>query len=103
MCPYIVLILLHKKPEAMIVGIVEKKRIKVTVSYKKLSGPKLRVLTIIPERILGKENFVCSNIFIAELVALLNRKEIDLVDFEYVNIDSQLFNLVFEKAEIFIS
>jgi hypothetical protein len=30
-------------------------------------------------------------------VALLNRKEIDLINFEYVNIDSQIFNLALTK------
>ncbi len=48
-CPYVILILLQMKPEAMMVGIIEKKRINVSISYKTLIGPKLRILTIIPE------------------------------------------------------
>jgi hypothetical protein len=89
--PYIILILLNKKPEAMMVGIIEKKMINVYISYKMLSGPKLRILTIIPERIFGNQNFTCSHFFVLELVASLKHKETDLVQLENFNIDSHIF------------
>ena len=81
----------------MMVGLIEKKRINVNISYKKLSGPKLRILTIIPERIFGNPSFICSHFFVLELIASLKRKETDLVNLEYVNIDSQLFKLAKTK------
>ena len=91
--PYVILILLHKKPEALMVGIIEKKRISVNISYKKISGPKLRILTIIPDRIFGNPNFICSHFFVSELIASLKRKEADLVQLESFNIDSDIYKI----------
>ena len=77
--PYLILILLDNKPEAMMSGIIEKKRIKVPISYKMLFGPNLRILTIIPERIFGNPNYICSHLFALELLASIKNKETDLV------------------------
>jgi hypothetical protein len=100
-CPYVILILLRKKPEAMMVGIIEKKRININIAYKKLSGPKLRILTIIPERIFGNPNFICSHFFVLELIASLKRKETDLVQLVNFNIDSHIFKIAKTKPGFF--
>ena len=100
-CPYILIIYLHKKSVAMMVGLIEKKRIKVNISYKLLFGPKLRIMTIIPERIFGKPNFICSHFIVLELVESLKRKETDLVQLENFNIDSHLFKIAKTKPGFF--
>lgn len=92
-CPYVILILLHKKPEAMMVGIVEKKRINTNFVYKKLFGPKLQILKIKPERIYGNSDSIYSKAFVLELIKALKRKETDLVQLENFNIDSHIYKI----------
>ena len=95
--PYVILLRFHDNPHAMMVGIIEKKRINVYISYKKLSGPKLRILTIYPERIFGNPNFIYSHFFVLELIESLKRKETDLVQLENFKIDSHLFKIAKTK------
>ena len=92
--PYILLILNNNKPETIIIGIIETRRILYTdVSYHHLYSPELQVLTFIPGRVLGNENNLCSSLIITQLQKSFKLKEFDLIVLNYINSDSPFFRL----------
>ena len=91
--PYIMVFRENGQPVAMAIGRLEEHPIEVKLGYKVLLSPKLRCLTIVYGGILGQPDNNLSQLMVRELMKVLNRREVDMVYFNHLRTDSDIYRL----------
>ena len=91
--PYVVLVKKEDHPIAMVIGLLEKRSIKLRVGYKAIFRPKLRCLTVVHGGILGQPTKDICSLLIGELMDKLREREVDMVYLSHVRTDSVFYQL----------
>ncbi len=92
--PYVMVLRQNGQSVAMAIGRLEEHPIEVKLGYKVLLSPKLRCLTIVYGGILGQPGEELCSLLIGELMKVLNRREVDVVYFNHLRIDSPIYRAV---------
>jgi CelD/BcsL family acetyltransferase involved in cellulose biosynthesis len=92
--PHILLLNRDGRPDAMLIGRLEKTRMEVRFAHKELPGPKVTSLTFIYKGLLGNASSENSLAFVGEISKSLRQNEVDVARFEFVNTDSPLFSSI---------
>ncbi len=93
--PLILLLEQHSQPLAMIIGRQEKLTIPVKLGYKTLIKPKLNGMSVVYGGVLGRPDGQISSLLIHELMKYIRKKEIDVISFNHLKIDSTFYQQVF--------
>ena len=91
--PHIMVIERDGLPAAVTIGRIEKRRLDLKLGYKTLFSPTLRCLSIVYGGIIGKPPTEICKVLIDELMNMLRRRQVDLVFFNHLGIDSPVYNL----------
>ncbi len=89
--PYIILMKQNGHPAAMVIGRVEKHTVKLRLGYKTLLSPTLRCLTVVYGGVLGQPKSDLCSLLIGELLKELQRGEAEMIYFNHLRIDCQLY------------
>ena len=92
--PYVMIFRQNGQPVAMAIGRLEEHPIEVKLGYKVLLSPKLQCLTIVYGGILGQPGQELCSLLISELMKVFRRCGVDVVYFNHLRINSQLYDLV---------
>jgi hypothetical protein len=89
--PYVLLLRRNNMSETMLIGKIEDIRFNCRIGYKDIFRPVVRCLTIIDSGIIGvTERSHCEIIF-SQIAEFLKTREVDIVFFKEIPIDSALF------------
>jgi hypothetical protein len=99
--PHIVLFSQNGQPEALAVGRLEKKDMSITLGYKTLLKIKVSCLTILYSGLLGNWSQETAHHLVVELMNSLKKNEADIVWFNSLRSDSQIYKQV-RKGPSFI-
>ncbi len=91
--PYIIVFSYQGKPVAMIIAKTQMHELVISFGYKKLFKTRLNSLVVVYGGILGRIDSDTGSLIIRELKKQLKSRKIDMVYFNRVREDSQLFNL----------
>lgn len=91
--PYIMLFKEHGQPCAMLIGLIEEGRLRCSIARKTLFAPVLRQLMVVYGGIIGRVTTEIHRLMIAELMKILDRGEVDVVLFQKLKTDSELFRI----------
>ena len=86
--PLILLLEQNNQPRAMIIGRQEKLTLPVKLGYKTLMKPKLNGMSVVYGGVLGQPDEQISSLLIRELMKHLRKKEIDVISFNHLKVDS---------------
>jgi hypothetical protein len=92
--PHVVLLETRGAPAALVVGSIERARIRCRIGYKSFWLPPLNCLTVIHRGLLGQIDEGNSALLLAELGKLLKSAEADVVFFPYVDTQSPFVQAV---------
>jgi hypothetical protein len=95
--PHVILFSKNGQPEAMAVGRLMRINMSITLGYKNLLQIKVPCLTILYGGLLGNWSKEISCILINELIEALKRDEADIVLFNLLRSDSQIYELAKKK------
>lgn len=90
--PYIILIRKDGRPVAMLVGRIKEMPIRLKLGYKTLFSPTLRCLRVAYGGVIGQVTNDVYEMLVRELMSTLTRGETDMVQFNHLRIDSQLYD-----------
>ncbi len=99
--PYIFLITSDNNPVTLVIGRIEKFPFELKVGYKKIYCPVIKSLTVIYGGILGDSSGQICKIIYTEIMQLLAIGEADLLRFNYIETDSELYKLVSSRPGMF--
>lgn len=91
--PYIILIKHNGNPISMIIGRLERRRLNLRLGYKTLLNPTLRCLSVVYGGIIGKATRDIHVLQIRQLMEILRNGEVDMVFFNQLRVDSQIYQL----------
>ncbi|MBN2020386.1 MAG: GNAT family N-acetyltransferase [Sedimentisphaerales bacterium] len=91
--PYVLIIRAGGKPRAILVGRIEKHRLKIKFGYKSIFEPTLSALAVEYGGILGEMTEELSAFLLSELQKKLKEKEFDVFFFNHLRTDSVLYGL----------
>jgi len=94
--PHVILLQRHDRPEAMVIGRVEKRQLHCRIGYKDIFKPLIRCLTVVYGGILGDENERNCNAIVKELLSTLRRGKVDLVLMRQLRTDSMIYRFAKE-------
>lgn len=89
--PHILLLSDNDEPKHMVIGRVEKTQLKYNIGYKTIFNLPVRSLTIVYGGILGALTEELCALVIKELIEALRRKEADVLFFNHLKVDSQIY------------
>jgi len=93
-CPHVMLVYRDGCLDSVLVGRLERTRISCAIGYFKLFQPEVRTLCISPGGFLGNQSAENSEFITREIVKCLSRGEACVARFDYLGIDSSLFEAV---------
>lgn len=99
--PYVVVLYRGSRPEAMLIGRIEDGDIEVRLGYARLFAPKLRVLNIVYQGVLGNLSGETSEGLVDEILAALRRGEAHAAVFRFLKTDSPLYQAATRSAPLF--
>ena len=99
--PYVVVLYRGLRPEAMLIGRIEDGEIDVRLGYARLFAPKLRILNIVYQGVLGNLSGEGSEALVSEILAALNRRDADAAVFRFLKTDSPLYPIATQSTPIF--
>jgi hypothetical protein len=91
-CPYIIVVYRHGRPETMLVGRIVRQRIAFRVGYKTIMKPSVRLLSIIPGGTLGNLCAESSDLLVGEILRCLRHHEADVAELGFIPADSALYH-----------
>jgi hypothetical protein len=100
--PYIITIGENGKTNTILIGRIEEKKIYFTFGYKSIYGPKLKYLAFNYGGLLGQFNKEDSIIIIKTILKSLKQKEADVVFFNHLSNDSDLYYSALHQPNIFV-
>ena len=89
--PYVVTVCQAGIPQAMLVGQIRRHRVSSVVSLAKIPGPKVKALEVINGGRIGKQSVGIDKLLVRQLSNALRNAEVDLVCFQRLPLQSQLF------------
>jgi hypothetical protein len=92
--PHVIALFRNGKPEAILVGRLERKRLAFRVGYLRVFQPWARCFTFVYGAIHGDASPENTKILLGEVMNSLERHEADLAMFEFVPLDTSLYQLV---------
>ena len=95
--PCIILVKQNGDPRAMLIGRCERHSLKVRLGYKTLFSLKLKCLSVVYGGILGRPKSDVYSLLIAEMSRMLRRREVDMVFFNHLRVDSDVYRVVTTK------
>ena len=100
-CPYIILFSLDGRPEALAIGRLERKDMDISLGYKTLFKVKTACLTILYAGLLGNWSKELYNILVKELINALRSRIADIVWFNLLHMESDLYNITRQLPNFF--
>jgi hypothetical protein len=91
--PYVIVLYNDSNPKAIVIGRIEKHRIKCRIGYMTIFKPSLRCLSIVYRGILGQPSDQISSRLVQELVDTLKQGDVEVVFLNHLHIDSHLRSL----------
>ena len=98
--PYIILVRQNGNPLAMLIGRIEKYSLKIGLGYKKLFSPRLKCLSIVYGGILGQRKSYVDSLIIDEMSRMMSSREVDMIFFNHLKLDSDIYRVVTTKPGI---
>lgn len=99
--PYVILLSYNDRPIAMLVGRIEEKTIDFKLGYKSFFLSKVRSLTVIYGGLMGDMTVSRAELLLSEVIDFLNRKEVDVVFFSQLPLDSPMYQLATSNPPFF--
>jgi hypothetical protein len=91
--PHVMLFTRGGRPEAMAIGRIEDRRLKIEFGYKTLLRPMLRCLTVVHGGLIGRFSKDLNLLLVRELINALRRHEADMVFLLHLRTDLQLYQI----------
>jgi hypothetical protein len=91
--PHVIVLFRNGKPEAILIGRLEKKRLAFGLGYAVAFRPLCRCLTFVYSAIRGNASAQNTRALVQEVMACLKRDEADVAMLEFVPLDSPLYQL----------
>jgi hypothetical protein len=91
--PHVVALFRDGKPDAILVGRLERKRLTFRIGYKPVFRPKARCLTFVYAAIHGNASQENTRVLLREVMDSLKTDEADLAMLEFVPLDSPLYQV----------
>jgi len=95
--PYIILVKQNGEPRAMLIGRCEQHSLNVRLGYKLLFSPKLKCLSVVYGGVFGQPNSDVYSLFIVEISRMLRDREVDMIFFNHLRVDSDVYRMVVAK------
>lgn len=99
--PYIMLVKEYGQPCAMLIGLIEKGRLKCAIARKTLFAPVLRRLVVVYGGIIGRVTNKICHLLVGELVKVLHKGGVDVVLFQKLETDSLLYRTALTMPDWF--
>ena len=99
--PHVMVLYDDQKPQAMMIGRVESRRMAIQIGYMPVYSPKVLSLTILHGGLLGNFTHETSEIFVKELLNSLRLHEFDAVYFGGIPVDSNIFPMIKTMPSVF--
>ena len=100
-CPHVMVVYRDGRLDSILVGRLERTRIRFALGYFKLFQPEVRALCFTQGGFLGNQSAENSEFVTREIVKCLSHGEADVARFDYLGIDSPLFEAVKNVPRIF--
>lgn len=91
--PYVILLRRNDCPIAMIIGLIEKRRLDSRIGYKTLVWPPLRCLTVIYNGVIGQASSDVCAVLMKELLKRLKDGEADVIYFNHLPTNFPMYRL----------
>jgi len=91
--PYIIVVTEYGRPVAMLIGLIERSRLKCSIARKVLYAPVLRQLIVVYGGAIGRITNEISRLMVEELMKVLCRREVDVVLFNHLQTDISLYRV----------
>lgn len=91
--PQVIAVYRHGKPDAILIGRLEEKRLSFKVGYLSLLRPKARCLTFVYGALRGNASAENTRVLVGEVINCLKHDEADIALFECVPTESALYRL----------
>ena len=92
--PYIIVLKESGRPVTMLIGRIDKSRLKCTIGRRVLFNPVLRQLSIVYGGVIGRRTEQIIRVLVIELMKMLRRSEVDAVYFNHLETDSFLYRII---------
>lgn len=92
--PHVIVVYRGGRPDAMLIGRIDQRRLAFRIGYKAILRPNVRLLNIIPGGSLGNLSAENSELLTAEILRCLRQGEADMAELGFVPADSALFQSV---------
>lgn len=99
--PYVMIISRNNEPKAMVIGRIGRQVIPCNVGYTSIINISLRCLTVVYRGILGCPDTETCSVLIKELMRMLGRGQANVVFFNHLPIDSEIYNLARSTTSLF--
>lgn len=98
--PYVIILCYDGNPKAILIGRKSKTRIKCKIGYLTLLKTSLQSLFIIYRGVLGQPGPDACSIFFEELMHMLDSGEVDVVIFNHLLVDSEMYKFARTKPKV---
>lgn len=92
--PHITVMKCNGRPAAIMIGRIEQRRVDLKLGYMTLYSPMLRCLSIVYGGIIGQPSAKLSEVLIGELMKKLRSREIDVLYFNRLKIETAFYQFV---------
>jgi Acetyltransferase (GNAT) domain len=92
--PHVLVLRRDGKPETILVGRLEKKRLAFGIGYLRICRPRVRCLTFVYGAVHGNDTLQNIECLVREVMNSLKRGEADIAMFEFVPVNTLLYRLV---------
>jgi len=99
--PHIIILFRNEKPTTLVIGRIEDIPLEIKFGYKTLLKPLVRSLTIVYGGIVGDTSYQCCKIIISRLMQSLSQHEADVVLFNHLKLDSDIYHFAKVKPNFF--
>jgi hypothetical protein len=99
--PCIILLKHYGRPRAMVIGRIEKLRIKCAIGYRALFNPSVCSLSVVYGGILGERTSDVCVAMIEKFMDMLARREVDVVFLNHIATDSLIYKHATKMPDIF--
>jgi len=95
--PCIILVKQNGDVRALLIGRCERHSLNIRLGYKNLFSPKLMCLSVVYGGILGRPDSNVYSLLIMEMSRMLRNREVDMVFFNHLRVDSDVYRVVTTK------
>lgn len=96
--PYIIVVGPIGRPRAILIGRIEQTRMPIKIGYTTIWSPRVKTLFLAYGGLLGEESHQTCKYFISQLRATMVHREVDLVCFNQLNVESDLYQLLADET-----